>query len=273
MKRKSLLKKQSVEKKRTRSSTVNWGGFKTIASFSFKCFFLLSGVLVVSFLFLFIYQYFLDSPYMKLKEVVVTDVDEDTKNTLMDLADLNSDMSLLAIDITELKKKLESHPWIRNVDIEKRFPHRLVIRAQKEVPRALIAFEKLAYVNRWGEVFSDEIRSDDMDYPVITGLKRDEIDMDKRLRLAVNILDVLETEPGPLSIKEISEIHLEKDGDVSLYSVSIPIAVNIRGTELSGKKEKLRKIINHLESKNLIHTVKKIDMNFDNGAIVSFRKG
>ena len=273
MRRKSLLKKQAIEKKRPKVSKRNWVSVIKIASLSFKCTLLLSGVLIISYVFLSLYQYLLSSPYLKLEEVVVTDVDEDTKNILMDLADLNSDMSLLSINIVELKEKLESNPWIRSVDIEKRFPHRLTIRAQKEIPRALVSFGKLAYVNEMGKVFSNSVKADDMDYPVITGVNRNDEDLDERIKLAVNILDVLDTESGPWSTKELSEIHLEKDGNVSLYSVSIPIAVDIKGTELAEKKAKLKKIMNHLKSKGLIHTVKKIDMNFDNSAVVSFRKG
>ncbi|MBN2061508.1 MAG: FtsQ-type POTRA domain-containing protein [Deltaproteobacteria bacterium] len=273
MERRSLLKKQYIERKKPKAGKSNWTGIKKAGSLSFKCLLLMSGVLVISYVFLSMYQYLLTSPYMKLEEVVIADVDEDTKNILMDLADLNSDMSLLAINIIELKDKLESHPWIRSVDIEKHFPHRLIIRAEKEVPRAIVAFEKLAYVNRWGMVFSETVQTDDMDYPVITGVDKNKDDMDERLRIAVSILNVLEAEPEPWSIKELSEIHLEKDGDVSLYPVSIPIAVNIRGSELAGKKAKLKKIINHLTSKGLIHTVKRIDMNYDNSAVVSFRKG
>jgi cell division protein FtsQ len=140
------------------------------------------------------------------------------------------------------------------------------------MPRALVSLEKIYYMNRWGEIFKAVTILEDMDYPVITGIEKNDVQIESKLKLASHVLDSLETETGPWSIKELSEINISKNGDVSLYSTSLTAVVMINGVEVGEKKDDLKKVVNHLRRKGLIHTVKKIDMNYNSGAVVSFIK-
>lgn len=272
MKKRSVLKKQSVKKKSSKPYIRIWPKIRFVVSISLKCSILFIGLIGISVMFLSVYQYFLDSPYMRLEEVVIKGVDEDLKDELLESSDLSSDVSLLAINLRGLKEKLEEHIWIKSIELEKSFPHKLIITAQKEVPRALVSLEKIYYMNRWGEIFKTVTVSEDMDYPIITGIEENDAQIESKLKLASHVLDSLETETGPWSIKELSEINISKKGDVSLYSTSLSAVVMINGEELGEKKDELKKVVTHLRRKGLIHTVKKIDMNHSSGAVVSFIK-
>jgi len=230
------------------------------------------GLIGISLFFLSLYQYFLDSPYMRIEEVIIKGVDEDLKNEILEISDLSSDVSLLALNLSRLKKQLEGHTWIKSIELEKQFPHKLIIKAEKEVPRAVVSLDKIYYMNRWGEIFKAVTVSEDIDYPVVTGIDEDADQKESKLKLAAHVLDLLETESGPWSINELSEIHISKKGDLSLYSISLSAVVMINGAEIREKKDELKKVVTHLRRKGLIHTVKKIDMNYKNGTVVSFIK-
>lgn len=273
MRKKTILRQKTVKKKRPGSFLRVWLLVRGLGSFSIKCSLFFIGLIGLSVMFLSAYQYILSSPYIRLEEVVIKGVEEDLKNEILKLSDLNSDMSLFAININELRRRLEKHAWIRSVELEKRFPHTLIIKAEKETPRALVSLEKIFYMNRRGELFTEVTHYDDMDFPVITGLNKDLRNREEKLKLAAHILDSLESETGPWSLKELSEIHLSKQGDVFLYSVSIPAVVSINGRKIEDKKGELSKIVKHLRQKGLIYTVKRIDLNYKSGAVVSFING
>lgn len=273
MKRKSILDKQSVKKKHHKEFSKLWRVIRLMTAMSLKISLLLTGMIFVSLLFLYLYQYLITSPHIKLENVIVTGVTEELKRELVDMSELSMEVSLLTINLDELKKKMEEHPWIRSVYLEKRFPHTLVIRAEKEVPWALVALDKLFYMNRWGKIFKEVDRNDNLDYPIITGISKSGGKIDEQLRLTANILAHFESETGSWSLEEFSELHFNRDGNLSLYSISLPVEIKLGSGELNSKKGELKKIVKHLQKTGRIDMVKAIDLNYGNGAIVSFRKG
>jgi cell division septal protein FtsQ len=272
MKRKSILDRQSIKKRNSKDSSRFWRTIRFITSLSFKVLLLFIGMVSMSLLFLYLYQYLITSPYLKLEEVLVTGVGQETKREIIDLAGLNSDMSLLALNLNEVKERMESHPWVRSVDLEKRFPHTLIINTERELPVALVVSDELSYMNRWGKVFKDVGWEEDKDFPLVTGTSKRGNISNEQLKIAAFVLDLFRSETGAWSHRELSEIHIGEDGDVSLYLLSIPAVIRMGSKELGIKKDELKKITDHLRDTGRINMVKTIDLNYGDGAVVSFKK-
>jgi cell division protein FtsQ len=271
MKRKPVLKKQVVDKKKGRFSEFLRTA-RRISTWVFRGSLLLVGLGMISLLFVSLYHYLLKSPYIRLEQVVLTGVDENLRTELLEKAKLSFDMSLLAIDLDELKQSLEQHPWVRSVNLEKHFPHILLIRAEKEEPWAIVVMDKLYYMNQWGKIFKALDPGDETDFPVITGIPKDGEDTQKLIAIAVEVLKTLEKEKEPWSMKDLSEVHVRKDGDVALYFSRLPASIKIRGSNLAQRMEDLKEVVNHLNSTGRIHMVKAIDLNYAEGAVVVFKK-
>ncbi len=84
MKRRSVLDKQSIRRKETRKpgSGLFEAVKKTFGLF-IKLGVLFSAVAVVSVIFLYLYQYLVSSPYLKLEQVSITGADRELKKELM----------------------------------------------------------------------------------------------------------------------------------------------------------------------------------------------
>ena len=135
----------------------------------------------------------------------------------------------------------------------------------------MVSLNGLFYMNRWGKIFKETGPSDNKDYPVITGIQETGGSRDEALKIASLVLDLFESETGPWSYKELSEIHINKNRDVSLYSTSLPAVIRMGQGELESKNEELKKIIAHLDKTDRIHMVNAIDLNYRGGAVVSFK--
>lgn len=232
----------------------------------------LVALFVVSFLFLSLYEYLLTSDHIKLEEVTFKGADEHLKRELLERSKLNFDLSLLAINLHDLKQRMENHPWVRSVQIKKHFPHGLVVQVNKESILALIAAEKYYYMNIYGEVFKELDPSDNVDYPIVTGISGDFSKEQDKLKLAAQILNHSENDSGPWSLKDLSEIHVGPGGTVDLYSLSYAAVVKFKGSEHHLKKDELKKVLTHLKRNGLIKIVKTIDFNYREGAVVSFHQ-
>jgi cell division septal protein FtsQ len=250
-----------------------WHAFRLIGTGFARMFFVIFGVVVVSLMFLYVYGYLLSSPYIRLERVVFQGVDGELKDELLEMANLDFDLSLLAINLDELKERLQAHPWIGSVDLEKRFPHTLRIRAEKEEPLALVNLDHFFYMNRRGKVFKQAVGLDSLDYPVVTGISTEDEEKERQLQVALEVLRVVEAEHPPWCLDNLSEIHVRKDGNVSLYFTFLHAEIQLRGTDLALKMADLKRLVEHLNSEGRIPMVRSINLNYGDAAAVSFRKG
>jgi cell division protein FtsQ len=273
VKRKTVLKQQHVKRKNGGRYSELWRKTCHAGSWCLKISALLTGLAGISVLFVLLYSYLLTSPYIRLEQVEIAGVDEGMKKELQSMSGLNFELSLLAINVDEVQKTLEKHPWIRAVEVEKEFPHTLLIRVEKEEPRAIVAAGKLYYMNRFGKMFKEVGANESVDYPIITGVSADELDRQKQVGFSMQVLQFLESQGDPWSLKNLSEMHVKRDGDVCLYFSFLPAAIKLRAQNLDSKMEELKRVVAHLNATGRIHTVKAIHLEYGEGAVVSFKKG
>ena len=271
MKRKSSLNRQTVKRRKRNDLSTIWKAISFVGSCFVKLSCLVIGLVMISLLFVSIYEYLLTSPYIKLEKVIVTGIDGEIKREVLKMSGLSPDLGLLAINLSELKKKIERHPWIRSVNLEKRFPHTLIIRTEKEKPWAVVAMDKLYYMNQWGKIFKEAGQTDDLDYPVITVFSSSGNGMEKHLKRAAHVLSILESEKSPLSLEDLSEVHVKKGRDISLYFCSLPAVITLIGSDLDKKIDNLRKVVENLNRTGRTQMVRGINLDFRDGAVVSFK--
>ena len=272
--KRDVLQRQMVSrKKRVRRRFLRLG---VIGSFCKGCFKVSGAILVlvlISFAFLSIYHYLLTSPYLELDHVEVQGVQKELKAQLLQEAGLPPKVSLLALNLRALKKRLEKDPWVRSVQLERRFPHSLLIRAEKQEPRAILLANGMYYLNRFGEVFKKVGPSEDTDFPLVTGLRGNGNKIQGELKEAARVMEILQEEKSPWSLSGLAEIHIEDETHSTLYFEHMDAGIRVSEKDLRKEVQELRRVVAHLESSGKIAQVMAIDFGYTGGAIVSFRKG
>lgn len=273
MKRKKVLARQTVTKKRAGRLSPVWSMMHAFSAVLLKGTFLVVVFSVMTLAFLSLYGYLLSSPYIRLEEVAVTGVDEEVKSELLEMACLNYEHSLLAINLNELQARLEKHPWVRSVSLEKSFPHTLLIRVEKEEPWALALMDKLFYMNRRGKLFKELMPDERIDFPVVTGLSEKAEEREEQVGAAVQILSLFEAGEPPWDLEHLSEVHVKQDGAADLYFSFIPGVVKLKVSDLATKLDDLKTVVSHLVRTGRIHMVRTIHLDYGGGAAVAFEKG
>jgi cell division protein FtsQ len=273
MKKKSVLSHQSVNrKKRTSQRHIAWDFVRFMTSVSLKVSLVIVAMISVSLLLVYFYKCIVTCPYIELTDIQVSGVDDTVKRELIRIAGLNGKTCLLTMNPEEVKAKMERHPWIRSVELEKRLPHTLIVKAEKQSPMALVSFDKLYYMNKWGNVFKEVEAGDNMDYPVITGVIKDQDNTVEKLSLAADVLGAFASETGHWSLDDISEIHVNNGGDALVYSLSLPFAIRVNGENLEEQKSKIKQLVNYMQNAGSMEAVSMIDVNYHDGAMVSYKK-
>jgi cell division protein FtsQ len=272
MKKQSASSNQLVKRKKKKRVFIIFGIINRVGTGFLKIVLLFAIVALVSVGFLSLYHYLIASPFMKLKKVEVEGVDGRIRQELIEISDLNSGLSLLDLNLNALKAEMIEHPWVRSVNLERRFPHALIVQAEKETAWALVLMDnKIYYMNPWAEVFKEVETSEKMDFPVITGISNQGSEIQKQLKQAACIMKALESEEGPWALDELSEIHINEDGGMSLYFNCLSAEIKLQCENSKNKIAGLKKVAAHLARTGRIQHVTAIDFNQLDGAVVSFK--
>ncbi len=238
-----------------------------------KVFILAMVIGLISVSFLSIYHYLLSSPYLRLEQVEVDGVDEKIREELIKACGLSSDVSLLGLNLNRVKHKMEGHPWVKAVSLERRFPHSLIVHVEKERPLGVVAMDKLYYFNGQGEVFKEVSRSEEVDFPLVTGVDREGAKRREQLMRAVSAIKGLEAVKGPWALNQLSEVNVKEDEMLSLYYENMGAEIRLTASALGGGMDKLTRVARHLRESGRMDWVNRIDLNYTDGVVVSFRDG
>ena len=123
-----------------------------------------------------------------------------------------------------VRVRLQSHPWVRRVSVQREFPNRLKIGIDERRPVAIVRLDELNYVDRSGRILGPLRDGDSRDFPLITGLEEAEpsgftpIGVHRALRL-LRLCERLNC------VDAISEVHVDRNRGITVFPLRTAVAV------------------------------------------------
>ena len=211
----------------------------------------------------------LDSGYFDVTQVRVEYANRVEAEEIVDLSDIQHGTSIFSLALGMIGRKIEENPWLAKADVLRVYPNEILIRVKEREPLAIINLDYLYYVDAGGEVFKVLSGGDELDYPVITGVTRDEVvdasGLPKCLRSALDLLLALKHRTV-FSAADVSEIHCDPNEGVTLYTVERGVPIHFGREALRVKLDNLEQI--YAELKERLHGLKYIDLNVEDRVIV-----
>lgn len=210
--------------------------------------------------FIFICSFVLSSPYFTIKEIAVRGVRELTEREVLDLAKVRPHTNIMGINKEVIVERVVANPWVKNVYIGRELPDRLVLHVQERQPVALVKEAGVFYlIDCDGHIFKKLSHGDDVDLPVITGMK---INVRERPLLYADTLKLLDKlfasgEYGFLG--SVSEAHLDGIFGLSLLT-DRGLYLKLGQEDFSGKLNQLKVVLADLEKRGMGHGRLFVDM-------------
>jgi cell division protein FtsQ len=216
----------------------------------------------------YLYQMLLVSPLLEIEHVDVSGVDRVSKEDVISLTGITAGNNLIAVDKRVLTRRLKKEPWIDTVAIKRRLPNRLVIEIKEMRPIAIISMDDLYLVDARGVVFKGLSKDDGIDLPIITGLSIDELDKDEASALLFKAFDLIKilSKERVFGISDISEINIDKNYGLAVYTLKEGIKIDIGSSDFEEKLERLERLISKRNGN--FTGVEYIDMNNPRGVIM-----
>lgn len=124
------------------------------------------------------------NPAWRVSEVSFVGATRATEGELRHLSDLRSGAHLLRADLDRAVEGVSRHPWVRAANARRVYPGTIEITVEEYQPVLMLALDRLWYVDVTGVPFMPAT-TDDLDYPVLTGLDPKQAEADPDLGRAV----------------------------------------------------------------------------------------
>jgi cell division protein FtsQ len=119
------------------------------------------------------YGWALTTPRLALTSVSLQGNKRSTEAELVKLGGLTPGQNLIELDPGVVERALAQHPWVRQVEVRRHFPHGVFVRVWEHEPAAMVSLGELYVVDLEGEPFKKLQAQDGVDVPLITGVDRE----------------------------------------------------------------------------------------------------
>ena len=194
--------------------------------------------------------------------------------TVLSRIDIHS--NLMEINVPQVKSLLESHPWIARAEIKRDWPNRLLITVKEKKPVALVnRATGLFYLDNKGHIIAAANASQELDFPVITGLENFTFNPAQSARTPEILKDVMgllklaSKNNSILPEQNISEIHITENKELLLYLLdrAFPIYMGSDG-KISTRYYRLVKVLKDLYKTREFSKVSYIRLDYQKDSIL-----
>jgi cell division protein FtsQ len=214
----------------------------------------------------------LQMPYFNLQQVDVVGNQRLSRAEVIEASEMEYGINLLTVDLASIASRLRRHPWIRAATVYRRFPSQLIVEIEERNPRAILAAEKLFYVDEQAEFFTRLLPGDPVNFPLFTGVGPEELknsrpEIREMIRCGLALMDSLERSGCGIDAVEVSQIRLNLDDGLSLHTKTGQVIV-VGKSDFEQKMQRYGRLKKFLTQRGEWHNARIINLDFEDRAIV-----
>ncbi|MGB3211873.1 MAG: FtsQ-type POTRA domain-containing protein [Desulforhopalus sp.] len=218
--------------------------------------------------------------FFQVSEIVISGTHTFSQEELRDASGIIlHQTSLIGLDCSQVEEWLASVPIIARAEVRRNWPSAVEISIVENVPFALLHTKEpdggtLQYIDRNGVPFLQVGPGADIDFPVITGLTGiDDPSLKERALAEVLVfLKKVNSNNPHLPAQSVSEIHVNRDGEMVVYLVEYPFPIFFGNSNTGKKYSRLVQVLKTLykkqKGKEAISQVEYIQMDYLNDKVL-----
>lgn len=214
--------------------------------------------------------------FFQVAEIEIQGCERLEKREVLELSGIDVHSNLVAINGNKLKSRLEGHDWIKSVEIDKKWPDRLILSVTERQPFSMINLEgELHYVDREANIFAPVLAEDSLDFPVISGLGKGEWSEELRgsLKEALLFIKYVKKNNPNLPPQNISELMVSED-DIVLFLMDRPFPIRLGRGEMLKKYHRLSRVLYWMYKRKEFDRIAYIKVNYsEDKVLVGSRTG
>ena len=278
--RKKPRRNQRNGKKTKRSSK-----FLSRVQMGFKLIMAVAAVAAVSAFFILVHDILTQCDYFKISRMTIEGAQRLTEKEILQHAQVDKGMNILAVNLSLVRKRLIAHPWIAEAGVSREIPSGLRIWIEEHTPLAVLDVGQKFLINHSGKIFKAWDSSDPADLPVVRGLNvldlppvygqinSSEGDIARSLtapfKAVMKVLWLGRQQGSVLPNRLISQIRVDRQIGLTLHAFDRIKTINLGYDDYDGKYHMLAKLFSYLKHQPSVSDFDHIDLNNLNRVVVN----
>lgn len=231
-------------------------------------------VLLVSFLFIFSYDFLTQCDYFNAEKLTVIGTHRLTKKQVLRQAGINKGVNILSVNLPKARKRLLSNSWIEDAEVRRELPSGIRVRITEQKPIAILDLSRKFIINTHGEIFKEMDASDHCRIPVVTGLEFSDINVRGESWSVPfhSVMEILKLGRQPESVLPyglIKKIRVDREIGLTIYAFDRIKAIKIGYNDYQSKYAMLKNVLFYLKKKGNFSRIESIDLNNLNRIVIN----
>jgi cell division septal protein FtsQ len=228
---------------------------------------------------LYAYYSFSDSDYFLIKRHDIRGIFRVSRQEVLAAAGLDRPVNTLTFDTQAAVRGLKSLPWVEEADISRApLPDGITVRVTEYRPRAVVALDRLYYLDAKGRPFKSLEPGENPDKPIVSGFTLDELLNEgplagQAVSEVFDLMDVLDRRADGWRLEEISEIRRDPDIGVTLFTRSSGIEARLGFGPFAEKVARLGRVTDRLRSRGHLAGVSHMNLECTPRVTVRWERG
>jgi cell division protein FtsQ len=241
--------------------------------FSIKTAGVIAALLLLSFVFIFSYDFLTQCDYFKAEKLVVTGMDRLSEKQVLEQAQIKKGINIISVNLSMTRKRLLAHSWITEADVSRDLPNGIHIRIKEHQPLAVLDLGRKFLINTSGEIFKEMEATDPDQLPIISGLEFSDINTRDKPRsipfnAVMNVLELGQKCKSVLPCKLIKKVQVDREMGLTIYAFDRIKEIKIGYNDYPTKYDRLKNILVHLKELPELSHLESIDLNNLNRIVV-----
>jgi len=226
----------------------------------------MSGVAVIigmSLVFVYCHDWITHCDYFRAEKVIVSGTDRLDPVAIQKVANLWEGVNVLSVNLSMVRKRLLSEPWIADVEIRREFPATITIAIREHRPLAVIDLGRPFLINTEGRIFKETEHGRFAQLPIITGIDYLDWRMEGKPGSQVfdAVMDVLllgSDRAHLLNNERIDQIIVDREIGLTLRTESPVSVIELGYGDFEKKYQRFTRISDHLnrtEQKQIFYSL------------------
>ncbi len=233
-----------------------------------------TALLVVSFLFIFSYDFITQCDYFSADRLVVTGENRLSEKQVLQQAQIKKGINIFSLNLSKARKRLLTHAWIVEAEVSRELPSGINIRIQEHKPLAILDLGRKFIINTSGEIFKEMAASDPDHLPIISGLQFSDINLRGKplsipFKAVMNVMELGQKSESVLPYKQLKLIQVDREMGLTIYAFDRIKAIKIGYNNYPDKYAKLKNILLYLKKRRGFSHIESIDLNNLNRIVVN----
>ena len=233
-----------------------------------------TALLVVSFLFIFSYDFITQCDYFSADRLVVTGENRLSEKQVLQQAQIKKGINIFSLNLSKARKRLLTHAWIVEAEVSRELPSGINIRIQEHKPLAILDLGRKFIINTSGEIFKEMAASDPDHLPIISGLQFSDINLRGKplsipFKAVMNVMELGQKSESVLPYKQLKLIQVDREMGLTIYAFDRIKAIKIGYNNYPDKYAKLKNILLYLKKRRRFSHIESIDLNNLNRIVVN----